>query len=115
MMREDWLTAFIHELQRLRPDIPRGEAHHVGSTLYEDGVASPASAAKLFEARDARPSTPRDDWVDAFVEELQLLRPTVNISLAKTIAVIWYTRGAHSDPKKAAQGYVESQLKRPLE
>jgi hypothetical protein len=107
MMKEDWLTLFIHELQRLRPDIPRGEAHHVGLTLYEDGNASPASAAKLFESKDARPAMRRDDWVDAFVEELQRLRPTVNISLAKTIAVIWYTRGAHSDPKKAAQSYVK--------
>ena len=113
MAKEDWLTLFIHELRRLRPDIPRREAHHVGLTLYEDGVASPASAAKLFEARDARPTMRRDDWVDAFVEELQRLRPTVNISLAKTIAVIWYTRGAHGDPTKAAQSYVKSQQRQP--
>jgi hypothetical protein len=113
MTNEDWLTSFIHELHRLRPDIPRSEAHHVGSTLLEDGNANPASAAKLFESRGARPAMHSDDWVDSFVEELQSLRPTVSINLAKTIAAIWYTRGPHSDPKMAAQDYAKSQQGRP--
>jgi hypothetical protein len=113
MTTEDWLTSFIHELRRLRPDIPRSEAHHVGSTLHEDGNADPASAAKLFESRGARPAMRSDDWVACFVEELQSLRPTVSVNLARTIAAIWYSRGPHSDPEMAAQDYAKSQQGRP--
>jgi hypothetical protein len=99
MDREDWLTDFIHELQRLRTDIPRRDAHRAGLALYGAGTAAPAAVAKLF-------ASAWDGWVTAFVDELQRLRPTMNAKLCKTIGVIRYAQGAHGDPREAAHAYV---------
>jgi hypothetical protein len=98
MDREAWLTDFIHELQRVRADIPRRDAHRAGVALYADGAAGPAAAAQLF-AGDW------DGWVTSFVDELQRLRPTMNAKLCKTIGVIRYAQGAHGEPKEAAHAY----------
>jgi hypothetical protein len=105
MKREDWLTAFVHELLRMRTDISRRDAHRAGLALYGDGAAAPAAVAKVFAAE-------WDGWVASFVDEMQRLRPTMNAKLSKTIGVVWYAQAAHSDPREAAQNYVKSRQRR---
>jgi hypothetical protein len=105
MEKQHWLTAFVHELHRLRTDIPRRDAHRAGLALYGDGAGAPAAVAKLFAAE-------WEGWVTAFVDELQRLRPTMNTKLCKTIGVVWYAQAAHSDPREAAQNYAKSQQRR---
>jgi hypothetical protein len=101
MKKEDWLTTFIRELRRRRPDIPRREAHHVGAALFKNGDAAPATAATLASGWDT--------WSMTFTRELLRLRPTLSVKLAMTISVIWHAQAADSDPKSAAQEYVKSQ------
>jgi hypothetical protein len=105
MTRDDWLTTFIHEMERVRPDIPRREAHRAGMTLYGDGNGDAAALATQFAEQ-------WDGWIKSFVEELQRLRPAVSKNLATTIGVLRYAHDAHSDSRAAAQAYAES---RPLQ
>jgi hypothetical protein len=105
MKKEDWLTTFIHELQRLGPDIPRKEAHHVGMALYGEGGAEPAAAATRFAAE-------WDNWVMSFVKELRDLSPTMSIALATTIGAVLHARAPHSSPKQAAQSYLGKQQRK---
>jgi glycine/D-amino acid oxidase-like deaminating enzyme len=102
MEKQHWLTAFVHELHRLRVDIPRRDAHRAGLALYGDGTAAPAAVAKHFAAE-------WEGWITSFVEELQRLRPTMNAKLCKTIGMIRYAQEAHCDPREAAQNYAKSQ------
>ena len=105
MKREDWLTTFIHELQRLGPDISRREAHQVGMGLYGDGSAEPAEVATRF-------ATEWDSWVMSFVQELRGLTPTMSITLATTIGAVLHARAPHSSPKQAAQSYAKKQQRK---
>lgn len=101
MNKHDWLTTFVHEIERLRADIPRRDAHRAGVALYEQDSAAPASAAVRFAAA-------WDGWVTSFVDELQSLRPGMSAQLCKTIGIVRYSQGAHGDPREAARAYVRS-------
>jgi hypothetical protein len=101
MKKQDWLTTFVHEIERLRADIPRRDAHRAGLVLYQEGGAAPASAAVRFAAE-------WDGWVTSFVSELQCLRPSMSAQLCKTIGIVRYTQGAHGDPREAARAYAKS-------
>jgi hypothetical protein len=109
--REDWLAAFVHELQRQKPETPRGEALRVANAIYGDGSADPkATVERLTSGRGSvlvPPASAEDDWVRLFVEELKRLHPSTPDSLARTIAVIWQQYG-HVDPKQAAELYTKS-------
>ena len=109
--KDDWLTSFIYELQLWKPDTPRADALHIGETLYGDGSADPKLTVKRLTSGQGLGQKSKgegpDDWVAVFVEELQRLRPSINDTLARTIAVIWREYG-HVDPKQAAELYTKS-------
>jgi hypothetical protein len=105
MKKEDWLTTFTHQLQRLGPDISRREAHQVGLALYGDGSAEPAAAATRF-------ATEWDKWMMSFVQELRGITPTMSITLATTIGAVLHAREPHSSPKQAAHSYAKKQRRK---